>query len=175
MTWSPKKCYIPLERWMRTTVRRYLPLTLLLALLAVSFLEDHRRRWAARPLPSPLVAMATGREFQWQFTYPGPDAALGTDDDVHSEKVLYLPPKHEVLLSLQSEDYIYTLTLPEHNLKEIAVPSLTFTMRFRTSSNATLDLLVDPLCSFRFYHDKLMGQIIVQDKDDFSRLYGSSQ
>lgn len=142
--------------------------------------EDPKANSASgEKLSSPVVAVATGSDFQWNFTYPGADANLGTEDDIEQSKTLYLPPNTDVELQLKSADYIYTMTLPnedsENKPKEIAVPDLTFTLRFHTPTTAQWDLMVDPMCGFRPYHDDQMGEIIIADRSDFLHRFGASK
>jgi len=123
---------------------------------------------------SPVTVQATGREFEWWFRYPGPDALLGTADDVESERLLILPLHVDAELLLTSEDYIYSMTLPGYAPKEIAVPEMTHRIAFRTRGEERFELLVDPLCAFRYYHDDVMGYVQIEARDDFERWFGRS-
>ena len=105
---------------------------------------------------------ARGRRFHWSFRYPGLDRQLGTPDDVVVERNLRLPSGHSVELSLESEDYVYSLSCPSLGLKEIAVPDLTHVIRFETDVPGSHALVTDPMCGWRPFHDDLMGQIIVE-------------
>ncbi len=121
----------------------------------------------------PVTAEVIGREFQWWFRYPGSDGRLGTRDDIESERFLMLPPGVDVTLLVTSDDYVYTLTLPGYDLKQIAVPGLIHELHFRTHATGTFDLLVDPLCGFRYYHDELMGQVVIEPRSDFAESFGT--
>ena len=119
-----------------------------------------------------MTVEAIGRNFSWWFRYPGRDGVRGTADDVELRRKLYLPPDVPVTLVLKSEDYIYVMSLPGRDLREIAVPDLEFELSFRTQPAEEFDLLVDPLCSFRFYHDEVMGHVVVAARDDYTTYFG---
>ncbi len=113
------------------------------------------------PLRGPLLVEATGRDFQWHFRRAGTDQEIGTADDIPAGTTLHLPPETDVELLLESEDYVYVFSNAELQLREIAVPEMTHSLRFRTPVGGTFDLLVDPICGFRFFHDPLMGRITI--------------
>lgn len=169
MTNSKPKMLSPYVRWS-------LPGLPVLAVLVLAYVVVSRGPTSkSHSLPPLIVVRAVGRDFQWHFRYPGPDATLETADDVVGSRTLYLPPDVDVKLDLTSDDYVYTMSLPKHGLKEIAVPDMTHTLRFHTETGAEIDLLVDPMCGFRFYHDEIMGRILVQERDDFFSRFGSDE
>lgn len=95
---------------------------------------------AAQQRLDSIVIEVTGDEFKWYFRYPGADGVLGTCDDQHSVQNMFLPDNANVNLKLKSNDYVYTFTLPELGLKEIAVPGLSFELHFTTQNEQTLQL-----------------------------------
>lgn len=133
---------------------------LLLALLAGSlagcFSEPPAERLDA------ITVEVTGDEFNWYFRYPGADGQLGTDDDRSSVRNLYLPDNTDVTLKLKSKDYVYNLTLPDIDKKEIAVPELDFTMAFTTGEQGTWELKGDQFCGFS--HETLIGKVFIRDQ-----------
>lgn len=141
---------------------------LLLLWLALVPACDRHRSWT-----SPVSVQAIGREFVWWFRYPGADGVLGTEDDLEEERLLVLPPNVDARILLTSEDFIYTMTLPGYADREIAVPEMFHEIAFHTRDADRFDLLVDPLCSFRFYHDDVMGNVQIESRDDFERWFGS--
>jgi len=109
------------------------------------------------------VIEVTGDEFNWFFRYPGADGLLNTEDDSLSVQNLFLPDHSKVKLKLNSLDYVYTFTLPELGMKEIAVPGLSFELQFETSNEQTLQLMGDQLCGFA--HETLIGKVYVRNQD----------
>lgn len=115
----------------------------------------------------PYMVRVTGADFQWHVLYPGPDGKLDTTDDILSRRDLHLPEETEVVVQLQSKDYIYTLALPELELKEIAVPDLAFALRFRTGPPRTFHMLGDQMCGYT--HSNLLGTLTVHARDQYSQ------
>jgi len=110
-----------------------------------------------------IVVEVTGSEFNWHFRYPGLDGILGTSDDQHSMQNLYLPENADVTLRLSSNDYVYSFALPELDLKEIAVPDLSFELVFKTNSKRKLLLLGDQFCGYS--HKTLIGSTYIVSQD----------
>ena len=121
----------------------------------------------------PLIVRVIGRDFQWYFTYPGADGEFGTDDDVDSAHDLRIPKGYKVRLDVTSEDYLYAFRAPELELREVAVPGMSFSINFISDRAGRFELEVDPMCGFDFLHaNRTMGYVVVADTvDDF----GSSQ
>ena len=113
----------------------------------------------------PLTVQITGNDFDWHIRYPGGDGTIGTPDDIPALRHLHLPIDTNVVLQLESKDYLYSLALPHWNLREIAVPDLTFTMEFHTDTLGTYELKGDQMCGFA--HSNLMGTLVVQTASDF--------
>ncbi|GIT30378.1 MAG: hypothetical protein Ct9H300mP1_24240 [Planctomycetaceae bacterium] len=70
-------------------------------------------------------------------------------------------------LKLTSTDYIYTLSLPELQLEEIAVPELVHILRVDAARAGSYQLLSDPMCAVRFSHDEEMGRLKIEDDSAF--------
>lgn len=142
--------------------------------IAYSLLHEGQAPPAPSPIwRDPVTVEAKGRDFQWSFHYPGADGELGTPDDLQSDRLLMLPPDVDVTLLLTSDDYIYTITLGPYGLREIAVPDLVYQLQFHTARVEEFDLMVDPLCGFRFYHDEVMGHVSIAPRTDYSTWFGT--
>ena len=103
-----------------------------------------------------------GEGFYWTFVRAGADKKLGTEDDLIFHRELLIEQGSRVRLHIRSNDYIYTLRVPELDLNEVAVPDLTFTYKFVAERLGRYDLPVDPLCGVNFLHDNtMMGEIVV--------------
>ena len=72
--------------------------------------------------PAAVEVKVTAKQFNWEFTYAGPDGKLGTADDVTIENELHVPVGKVVRLSLNSEDVIHSLWVPNLRLKQDVVP-----------------------------------------------------
>ena len=85
------------------------------------------------PAPPPTIAepieiVVTGTNYRWQVRNPGLDGALETGDDIQTVQELRVPFATDIHLELKSLDFLYTFSVPELNLREIAVPDLGFTL-----------------------------------------------
>tara|TARA_B100000029_G_scaffold192704_1_gene190783 strand:+ start:1176 stop:1691 length:516 start_codon:yes stop_codon:yes gene_type:complete len=123
--------------------------------------------WPERAGSEACPIRVTGSRFEWSFRFPGADGRFGTEDDLVSHRQLHLPRGRAVDLKLTSTDFIYTLSLPEMELKEIAVPELVHTMRIDAQQVGSYRLLSDPMCAVRFSHDEEMGRMEVEDAEAF--------
>lgn len=139
------------------------------SLITASVLSGQEARAAdVIPTTAPELRIEiTGFEFQWHVRYPGPDGVLGTDDDVKDRQHVHVPQGRDVELVLHSRDYLYTLALPHASLKEIAVPDLTFSLRFTPEEVGSYELLGDQFCGYS--HPDLMGELVVMTETDFER------
>ena len=115
----------------------------------------------------------TGHDFKWHSRYPGEDGQWGTTDDVEAAQVLHVPVKANVEIVLKSLDYVYSLEVPQAGLKEIAVPDMTFTIRFETEKVGRFRLPGDQLCGYS--HPDLIGTLIVETQKDYRRWLDAQQ
>jgi heme/copper-type cytochrome/quinol oxidase subunit 2 len=111
-----------------------------------------------------ITIEATGDNFNWYFRYPGDDGILGNSDDKFSKQNLFLPPNSNVQLKLKSKDYLYSFSLPELSLQEIAVPGLEHKVNFKTKLETVFTLLGDQFCGYA--HDSLIGEARVRNKNN---------
>ena len=113
----------------------------------------------------PYTVQVTGRDFNWYICYPGPDDQLGTEDDIHDRRHLHLPQHTKVRLQLRSDDYVYSLSFPHWNAKEIAVPELSFQLEFETHDAGTFELRGNQMCGYT--HPDLLGRLTVHSHAAF--------
>ncbi len=109
----------------------------------------------------------TGHDFTWQLRYPGPDREFDTDDDVLAQQHLHLPAGTAVELDLRSDDFVYSLYLPEYELIEMAFPGRPLIVEITTYSAGTSKLRGSQMCGFT--HKALLGDVVVQTPEDFRR------
>jgi cytochrome c oxidase subunit 2 len=116
-------------------------------------------------IPEPYQVEITGQKYRWHVRYPGPDGALDSPDDFTDERDVHVPVGVETVLQLRSADYVYLLSLPQFHLKEIAVPTLDFTLTLRPTAVGEYDLDGDEFCGDP--HPELKGSLIVQSIPQF--------
>ncbi|MEO8497253.1 MAG: hypothetical protein ABI614_19450 [Planctomycetota bacterium] len=114
------------------------------------------------PAPTKLVVEVTGRHYRWHFRCLEPAGSPMDTADATAMEELHLPAGASVEFRFTSDDYIYLCKIPEIGIAQIAVPGMTHQCVRELGEPGTYDMRVDPLCSFRFYHDELMGRIVVE-------------
>ena len=115
----------------------------------------------------PFHVRVTGRDFRWHIRYPGPDGILDTADDPTGQRHLHLPADSDVRLELCSDDYVYSLYLPQYEMVEMAFPGRPFLVELATASPGTSRLMGSQMCGYT--HEELLGDLIVQRPAELSQ------
>ena len=115
----------------------------------------------------PLRVRVTGHEFRWRLRYPGPDRSLDTPDDFLTQRHLHLPMETDIQMELCSDDFVYSLYLPDYELVEMAFPGRPYLMQISTGSAGTSGFLGSQMCGFT--HEDLLGELVVMNPTDFRR------
>jgi len=108
-----------------------------------------------------------GSDFEWEITDPGRDGKLGTHDDLHLTPPIRLPANIPVRVRLRSRDFLYTFELPEHQIKEIAVPDLSYSVEFNSGQPRETEFRGDQFCNNS--HNALSGALLIQNWHEFRR------
>jgi len=124
---------------------------------------------AAPPLPieGPIEIVVTGTNYRWQVRNPGLDGILRTNDDIQTDQEIRVPIDADVRLDLKSLDYLYTFSVPELNLREIAVPDLAFTLEFNLQREGQYELRCEQLCGI--LKPMVLGSLIAMTREDYSK------
>lgn len=128
------------------------------------------RAWDAEKgrLPEGTIEVAvTGKQFNWEFTYPGPDGKLGTADDVTLENELHVPVGKVVHLTLNSKDVIHSLWIPNLRLKQDVVPGRAIRAWFQATREGTYEIGCSELCGFGHY--SMHGMLTVHGAQDYDK------
>lgn len=127
--------------------------------------------WAAAKMRKPDMAPTaeiTGRQFNWDVRYPGPDGVLGTPDDlVCTDGDVHLPVGEEILLTITSQDVLHSFFLPNMRMKQDVVPGMDQSMWFRATETGEFDIVCAELCGWGHY--KMKGRLTVQSRDAFDK------
>ena len=105
------------------------------------------------------------KQFEWQYTYPGPDGKLGTADDYTIRNQLHSPVNRNVVVILTSEDVIHSFFVPVFRLKQDAVPGLTIRAWFNATVPGEYELGCAELCGIGHY--KMRTRVTVHTQADF--------
>ena len=68
-----------------------------------------------------VVVQVSGKQFNWDMTYPGPDNEFGTDDDLELENELHVPINAVVHIRLTAADVIHSFFVPQLRLKQDSI------------------------------------------------------
>ncbi|NIR47118.1 cytochrome c oxidase subunit II [candidate division KSB1 bacterium] len=114
---------------------------------------------------SNIVVQVTGKQFNWEMLYPGPDGIFGTEDDYRIDNQLHVPEDRVVHVVLKSEDVIHSFFVPSLRLKQDAVPGREITAWFEASEPGKYEIPCAELCGFG--HSGMLGYLYVHTADDY--------
>jgi cytochrome c oxidase subunit 2 len=107
------------------------------------------------------------KQFEWLFTYPGPDGQLGTDDDIAEVRnKLHVPLGRAVVLEEESEDVIHSVFVPVFRLKQDAVPGMHIRSWFIATQVGEYEMACAELCGMGHY--KMRAKVTVQSPAEFA-------
>src|SRR4029434_2681535 len=109
----------------------------------------------------------TGKQFNWEVAYPGPDGKLGTDDDVKFDNDLHVPVNKVVRVHLASRDVIHSFYLPNLRLRQDAVPGRTILVWFEATKPGKYELPCSQLCGFG--HSGMKGWLYVHTPEEYKK------
>lgn len=121
---------------------------------------------AERGRVGPPFARVRAAQFEWRFTYPGPDGRFDTADDLERPYELVVPVGERIVLSLASRDVIHGFFVPAFRLKQDVVPGVTITTWFEARETGSYDLLCTQLCGFGHY--QMAGKVRVVSREDYA-------
>jgi cytochrome c oxidase subunit 2 len=107
------------------------------------------------------------KQFEWIFTYPGPDGQLGNADDFTVRNQLHIPVNTPILAHLESEDVIHSFWIPAFRIKQDAVPGMHITAWFQPTQVGTFEIGCAELCGLGHY--RMRGMVTVHSREDFDR------
>jgi cytochrome c oxidase subunit 2 len=109
----------------------------------------------------------TAKQFNWTFTYPGPDGVFGSADDLTLENELHVPVDKIVRVTLRAEDVIHSFFLPNLRLKQDAVPGREIPAWFEATKTGRYEIPCAELCGFG--HSGMLGYLTVHSVDDYQK------
>ena len=118
----------------------------------------------ARP-PAELTLQVTGRQFNWEVAYPGPDGRFGTADDRTLIDELHVPVNRPVRVILKSKDVVHSFFLPNFRVKQDAVPGRAIEGWFEATKTGTYELPCAMLCGFG--HSGMKGYLYVHPPEKY--------
>jgi cytochrome c oxidase subunit 2 len=165
----------------------------LLCLMYLGMAITAQRLWATNRFegaaPASMQVEVTGRQFQWYFRYPGPDAEFGQvdpaliapaegnplgilpkdprglDDVVTSE--LVLPVDREVDLTLRAQDVVHGLFIPALRVQQNAVPGLLLHVHFTPVTAGIYLIECAQVCGLG--HARMQARLRVLSQPEFQQ------
>jgi cytochrome c oxidase subunit II len=122
---------------------------------------------------SDLHIRVTGKQFNWEVTYPGPDGKFDTADDQTFDNEVHVPVGKAVVLHLRAKDVIHSVFIPQARFKQDAVPGreiLQWVQIAKAPKPGTPDKYEIPcaeLCGFG--HSGMKGFLFVHTPDDYQK------
>lgn len=126
--------------------------------------------WAKAKLhvpPSELQVQVTGKQFNWEILYPGPDGQFGTADDLQIDNELHVAVNKVVGITLKSKDVIHSLFLPNLRLQQNAVPGREFPAWFQATKTGVFEIPCAELCGFG--HSGMVGHLTVHTAEEYDK------
>jgi len=111
--------------------------------------------------PSNLQVRVTGKQFNWEVLYPGPDGNFETPDDLQVDNDLHVPVNKVVHVLLRSKDVIHSFFVPQLRLKQDALPGREIVVWFEATKPGKYEIPCAELCGFG--HSGMKGSLIVHD------------
>ncbi len=117
--------------------------------------------------PSNIQVRVTGKQFNWEILYPGPDGKFDTTDDLQMDNELHVPVNRVVHVFLTSKDVIHSFFLPQLRLKQDALPGRVIEAWFEATKTGTYEVPCAELCGFG--HSGMLGHLTVHSAEDYDK------
>ncbi len=117
--------------------------------------------------PSSTVVQVTGKQYNWEMLYPGPDGMFGTEDDYQVDNLLHVPVNKVVHIKLKSIDVIHSFFVPVLRLKQDALPGREIMAWFEATEAGEYEIPCAELCGFG--HSGMLGKLIVHSAEDYDK------
>ena len=123
--------------------------------------------------PNAIPIRVHVKQFEWNFTYPGPDGKFDTPDDVTLRNQLHVPVDQPVVVYLNAEDVIHSFFIPSFRLKQDAVPGMHIRAWFQATKPGVFELGCAELCGLGHY--RMRAVVTVHTPDDYRRWLAQPQ
>ena len=111
----------------------------------------------------------TGKQFNWEVLYPGPDGEFETDDDYQVDNDIHVPVGKPVRVFLGSKDVIHSLFMPNLRFKQDMLPGRFIEAWFQADKAGTYEAPCAELCGFG--HSGMKGTLYVDTPEDYAVWY----
>jgi cytochrome c oxidase subunit 2 len=127
----------------------------------------------ARVPETDLHVRVTGKQFNWEVTYPGPDGKFDTADDQTLDNEIHVPFDKAVVLHLRARDVIHSVFIPQARFKQDAVPGreilqwIQISKRPKPGAPDKYEIPCAELCGFG--HSGMKGYLFVHTAEDYQQ------
>lgn len=118
----------------------------------------------------------TARQWNFVFTYPGPDGKLYTGDDLvinEQNSSIHVPVNKNIVIDIMATDVVHSFFVSNLRFKQDAIPGRTITRWFNATKEGTYDIVCAEICGV--LHSKMRNFLVVESEDDYnaflSKLY----
>lgn len=144
--------------------------TIVPALILVALTFMSQPLWARIKYATPqtdLTIQVTGKQFNWEVTYAGPDGKFGTEDDKTFDNEMHVPVNKPVVVLLKSKDVIHSFFVPQFRMKQDAVPGREIRQWFEATKPGKYELPCAELCGFG--HSGMKGWVYVHTPEEYQQ------
>lgn len=120
----------------------------------------------SQPKSNKIMIEVVGKDFKWEVRYAGIDGVFYTSDDKISLDAIYVPEHSQIDINLSSADYLYFLSLPDFDVRAMALTEMNANFFFRTMNKGIFSIKGDQMCGFT--HESLSTKLYVVSQDEFS-------
>jgi cytochrome c oxidase subunit 2 len=125
--------------------------TIIPAIIFIALGLVSRSLWEEIKLVPPetdTVVKVTGKQFNWEILYPGPDGEFDTADDKQIDNDIRVPAGKPIRVILASKDVIHSFFMPNLRFKQDMVPGREITGWFQANKPGKYEIPCAELCGF---------------------------
>ena len=176
-----KAKYITGNSWKQLKWVVFLMILLALGDFLILFAEHSTWNKIEGELPkADINVVITGKQWNWMFTYPGPDNVLYTDDDVlidQPNSELHVPVNSIIVFDLKATDVVHSFFVTNLRLKQDAIPGRTIKRWFNAKIEGKYELGCAELCGI--LHSRMRNFLVVESKEKYDlftqKLYSGNE
>lgn len=144
--------------------------TIIPALILLGLTIGSQRVWAEIRYPKQAPATSIkinvlAEQFAWNVTYPGPDGAFGSPDDINTINQLHIPVGTPVQINLTAKDVIHSFYVPEFRMKQDALPGMENSIWVEATKAGQYEIRCAELCGLGHY--RMKGFVTTEPLADF--------
>jgi cytochrome c oxidase subunit II len=111
-----------------------------------------------------------GRQWNWIFTYPGPDGKLYTADDVtidEQNSELHVPVNKNIVIDLKARDVLHSFFVVNSRLKQDCIPGRTNSRWFNITKEGRYDISCAEICGM--LHSQMRNFLVVESQEKYDQ------